>query len=107
MKERYGKVSEKVVRYIKMHLERKNMKKADGKEIIDFLSDKWHAAVCPMCGGREWNATDKIFELREFNEGNAVIGGAKSAVFPIIPVTCKNCGNTVFINALTTGLLKE
>lgn len=60
-----------------------------------------------MCHGREWNVTDKFFELREFNNGDLVIGGPNNAITPLVPVTCKNCGNTILINALTTGLLKE
>lgn len=82
------------------------MKKSSGQEIINFLNDKWRGAVCPLCKGREWNVSGEIFELREFNNGDLVIGG-KSKIFPVIPVTCKNCGNTVFISALSTGLLKE
>lgn len=83
------------------------MRKASGNEIINFLNSKWNGAPCPMCHGREWNVTDKFFELREFNNGDLIIGGSNNAITPVIPVTCKNCGNTVFINALTTGLLKE
>lgn len=48
----------------------------------------------------------QIFELREFNDGNFVLG-PNSAITPVIPVTCSNCGNTVFVNALIAGLLKE
>ncbi len=79
----------------------------DTKKLIKFIDDKWHASVCPMCGGGEWGVSEKVFELREFNEGNIVIGGSNSAVSPVIPVTCRNCGNTVFINALSTGLLED
>lgn len=80
------------------------MKILDSQKVINFLNMKWGGAVCPLCGGREWNITDRTFELREYNEGNLVVGGA---IVPIIPVTCSNCGNTVFINALSTDLLKE
>lgn len=83
------------------------MKKPNGQEIINFLNERWAGASCPLCGCKEWNATEKIFELREFNDGNLVLGGPNNAITPVIPVTCKNCGNTIFINALTTGLLKE
>lgn len=83
------------------------MQKATGTEIINFLNSKWNGTPCTMCHGREWNVTDKLFELREFNNGDLIIGGPNSAITPLIPVTCKNCGNTILINALTTGLLKE
>lgn len=80
--------------------------KNNGKEIINFISNKWNNQCCPMCGGREWSVADKIFELREFNEGNLVLGGPNSSVVPLIPVTCEKCGNTVLINAITAGAIK-
>lgn len=83
------------------------MRKPTGQEIVDFINSKWTNRICPMCGCREWSATEKVFELREFNDGNIVLGGPNNAITPVIPVTCKDCGNTVFINALTTGLLRE
>lgn len=49
----------------------------------------------------------KVFELREFNDGNFVLGGPNSSIVPLIPVTCDKCGNTVLINALSTELVKK
>lgn len=83
------------------------MKKPSGDEIIKFLDVRWRGATCPLCGGRGWNVADKIFELREYNDGELIIGGAGTSIVPVIPVTCDTCGNTVFINALSTGLMKE
>lgn len=82
------------------------MKRPSGNEIIKFLNDKWHGAVCPLCNCSEWNVSDQIFELREFKDGNLALDKG-TAIVPIIPVTCKNCGNTVLINALHAKLLKE
>lgn len=96
-----------VVKWVKMYVGRKRMNKINGQELINYLNDKWHGARCPLCGEGNWSVTDKVFELREFNDGNFVLGGPNSAITPVIPVTCANCGNTVFINALVTGLLKE
>lgn len=83
------------------------MNKPDGEEIIEFIHSHWSNQICPMCGGRAWNVSDKIFELREFNDGNFVLGGPNSSIVPLIPVTCNKCGNTIFINALSTGLVKK
>lgn len=98
----------KMLDYIKTFLGRKNMKKPTGQEVIAYLNSKWKNQTCPMCGNRAWNVTeDKIFELREFNDGNLVVGGPGSSIYPVIPVTCGNCGNTIFVSALSTGLMKE
>ena len=34
-----------------------------------------------------------------------VIGG--SALVPVVPITCGNCGNTVLINAIVAGLVNR
>ena len=81
-------------------------KKPTSQEIIDFLTKTWNNKNCFICGGNEWSVNDKVYELREFNEGNLVLGG-RASITPVIPVVCEKCGNTVFINALITGLLKE
>lgn len=83
------------------------MKKPDANEIIEFLNEKWKNQACPMCGGHEWTVGDRMFELREFNNGSITVGGPSSSVAPVIPVVCSNCGNTILINTLATGLLKE
>ena len=54
-----------------------------------------------------WTEKEAFKKLREFNNGNFVLGGPNSAITPVIPVTCANCGNTIMINALAAGLLKE
>ena len=83
------------------------MNKPTGEEIIEFIHSHWKNQTCPMCGGRTWNVSDKVFELREFNDGNFVLGGPNSSIVPLIAVTCDKCGNTVLINALSTGLVKK
>lgn len=80
------------------------MEKKDSEKIINFLNEKWQNHPCPMCGVGKWSVQDKIFELREFHGGDLVMGG--TPIIPIIPVTCGNCGNTVFINAIMTGIVK-
>ncbi len=59
---------------------------------------------CQICGQTAWLVSDKIFYLGEYENGNVVIGGP---VLPVVTVTCGNCGNTVFINALVAGLLEQ
>lgn len=70
-------------------------------KIIQHLTKKWKGRICPMCGTGAWNVSDKVFELREFHDGNIVLG--VGPIIPIIPVTCDNCGNVVLINAIVAG----
>ena len=39
----------------------------------------------------QWEVSDRIYELREFNGGDLIIGGS---LYPIIAMTCKSCGAT-------------
>ena len=79
--------------------------KEQTSKLLSQLND-WRksAKPCVICGQSSWAVNDTIFELREFNEGNLVIGG-KCAIMPLVPVTCNNCGNTLFFNAIKLGVV--
>ncbi|KKS39629.1 MAG: hypothetical protein UV55_C0054G0004 [Candidatus Gottesmanbacteria bacterium GW2011_GWC1_43_10] len=79
---------------------------AEQKNILAKKLSHLSKASCQSCGGKEWIASENIFEMREFHGGNLVIGG-QSAILPVIPVTCKKCGQTIFFNALTLGILNQ
>lgn len=78
--------------------------KFDASKLIQALSEKWQGRACPLCNSGPWSIGSEIFELREFHGGNLVIGAGK--IMPVIGITCDNCGNTVFLNAIKTGLVK-
>lgn len=78
-------------------------KKMDAEKLIGYLKDKWRNRPCPMCAHASWTVQENVFELREYHGGNMVIGG--SALVPVVPVTCSNCGNTVLINAIIAGVV--
>lgn len=50
---------------------------------------------CSLCGERQFEIADKIFTLTEFQTEPFAL-----ANYPVIPLSCKNCGNTYFLNAL-------
>jgi hypothetical protein len=56
-----------------------------------------------MCGKGPWNVQDSTFQLTEYNEGSFVVGGP---VIPVVPVICGNCGHTVLVNAILSGVVK-
>jgi len=48
-----------------------------------------------------------MFELREhIEEGNSATI-EEIAVFPVIPITCRNCGNTALVNPISAGLIEK
>lgn len=74
-------------------------------ELINILNEKWKGRLCPMCGAGNWVVSNKVFELREFNEGNLIVGAGP--ITPVVTITCGNCGNTIMVNPMAIGLLKK
>ena len=77
------------------------------QQVLKAVQEKWKApAACPVCRSNNWDVSREVYELREFQGGNLVLGA--SALVPLVPVTCGVCGNTVLLNALVLGVdLKE
>jgi hypothetical protein len=69
------------------------------------LKEKWQSRPCPMCQKGPWSVGTNTFQLTEFHDGAVIIGSGP--LVPVIPVTCVNCGNTVLVNALLTGSIKN
>jgi hypothetical protein len=78
------------------------MPKIDANKFIAYLDQKWGTRPCTMCGQISWAVNDSVFQIIEFQKG-LVHGGA---ALPVIPVICRNCGNTVFVNAVVAGIVE-
>lgn len=76
----------------------------DGNKIIQFLNEKWKNAKCPMCGAGNWNVDPHVVTTVSVENRSIQLGGR---FFPLIPVTCMNCGNTIFVNAIVCGVWKN
>lgn len=74
--------------------------KIEDKKIDEYIK-KINVSKCPLCGDNNWTITDRILQLSsESAEG-------KNTLFPVIPLTCQNCGNTYFINVIVAGLIDK
>ena len=60
--------------------------------------------VCSVCGTKQWSVNNLITEMREFQNGNFILGG-DSAIMPFVSLTCEHCGHTIFINAIRAGVV--
>lgn len=76
-----------------------------GKVIQHLNNNRQNGRPCNFCGNNNWMINDTIWELREFNDGNLVVGG-DSFIMPIIAISCSKCGNTQFINAIKLGVIE-
>lgn len=69
---------------------------------MEIYLKKIRATACPLCGNNKWNITEHVFQAIEFDQKGIILGGA---AYPIVPITCANCGNTYFINAFVADLI--
>lgn len=81
------------------------MAKFNSEKFLSHLKEKWGGRPCPLCGIGNWNVSDSVYELREFHDGNLVLGSGP--IVPVVPVTCSNCGNTIMVNALLSGAVEQ
>ena len=72
------------------------------KKRLDAYLERIHGTTCPLCGNIHWEIADTIFQAIEFDHKGILINGSS---FPMVPLTCINCGNTYFINALVSKLI--
>ena len=73
------------------------------KAKLDLFLKSLKNYTCPLCGTAQWIINDKIFFLPEYHEDGFYVGGPS---YPVIPLSCRKCGNTLFINAIISGLFE-
>ena len=72
------------------------------KQLVIKKLDGIHS--CPACGNHQLAISDTLFEVREINGGNLVIGG-NSSIYPLLALSCSACGHTLFFNAILLGII--
>jgi hypothetical protein len=53
-----------------------------------------------------WTISDTIYELREFFGGKFTQSTLSGRTFPVVPIVCNKCGNTIFLNAVSLNIIK-
>lgn len=79
--------------------------KINNEILIKKLNEKWKGNSCPYCQSAEWTVDASIVTPIEIGERKEMKLGGKFQ--PLIPVSCRNCGNTVFINGLILECLDD
>jgi len=78
-------------------------------EQINFLKEKisfYLKKNCQFCDHNNWVLSDTLFEIREFTGGNIIIDN-NTSVMPLIVIICGNCGNMIFINAVSLKIFNK
>lgn len=77
--------------------------KINEEKLLRKLNEKWKGINCPYCQFAEWTVDTSIVTPIEVGEKKEMKLGGKFQ--PLITVSCRNCGNTVFVNGLLLGCL--
>ena len=76
----------------------------DKNTMFEFLDEKIpDMNACPLCKKKQWSISDTVWQLPEYFQGGLRVGGP---IFPVISITCNNCGNTYFLNAVVAGIVR-
>lgn len=80
------------------------LSKEEKEKLLKFLHEKiTDMEDCPLCKKNQWSVSDKIWEVREFFRGGLHVSDPK---IPVLSITCNNCGNTIFLNAIVAGFVE-
>lgn len=77
--------------------------KINEEKLLGKLNEKWSGINCPYCQMAEWTVDTSIVTPIEVGEKKEMKLGGRFQ--PLITVSCRNCGNTVFLNGLLLGCL--
>jgi hypothetical protein len=71
---------------------------------MSWLAEKWTESDCPWHGTTTWQLGDVFGQVDSW----APIGanpGSRRVTYPVVVLTCVQCGYTVLVNALRIGLV--
>ena len=76
----------------------------DSDKFIEQMKEKWKDVACPMCQSQNWSISATIFLLPQYKDKKVILD---DKIFPVIPVSCQNCGNTVLVSAIISGMIEK
>jgi len=74
----------------------------DENRLNEYLK-RFETTVCPLCKHNIWTVSSTVFQAIEFGEKYSL----GDTTYPMIALTCVNCGNTFFINTMVSGLMED
>ena len=72
--------------------------KINHQKLVKQLQKRWKDVDCPYCKDHNWTVDPIIVTLPEVSSDMKVRLGGRFQ--PLIPVTCRCCGYTAFVNAI-------
>ena len=71
-----------------------------------WLRTRWPNGNCPFHGPTQWQVGDILVQTMIYAEGGGIILGG-GPVYPLLLITCTQCGYTVFVNAIVAGVIAQ
>jgi hypothetical protein len=71
---------------------------------VSWLQEKWgDDKGCPMCGNPKWT----VSHVGAIPEWVPNVGLSFRVGYPVVPVSCTNCGFVALINAIAAGIFPD
>ena len=75
------------------------------EKALRWIEENWVGEkACAICGNTGWFMGEAIGEMRQINPGSRWLPNAGPA-YPLIVLSCENCGYTLLFNAIVLGLM--
>lgn len=75
------------------------------EQALRWIEDNWVGEKsCAICGHSGWFIGETIGEMKQINPGSRWIPNSGSA-YPLIVLSCENCGYTLLFNAMVLGIM--
>ena len=82
------------------------LNKAQISAFLNILDEKWpDPKTCPVCQNTNWDTIDIVFELKGYESKSRP--AVSPTIMPLVPVSCKTCGNTILFNLISMGVLDK
>ena len=74
---------------------------------LRWIEENWVGEKsCAICGNTGWFMGDAIGEMRQINPGSRWMPNTGPS-YPVIVLSCENCGYTLLFNAIVLGTMDE
>lgn len=79
------------------------MDKEKIEKVTKFIKKYYENYECPVCHKSEWVLGSHIYQMPEFFDNDMDKLFKKTSTFPVLPISCDECGYTVLVSAITCG----
>ena len=72
-------------------------------KISKWFDEKWQNKKCSVCNKDDWTLAENFVTTVNLDINGIQLGGN---IYPQVAITCANCGNTKYFNAVVMDVFK-